>query len=140
MSERIDARRNDTHQPDDGGSPEYARIGGSRRMQYTDGGDPGAVWAETGRSVFDHRNVAVHRLFVRDFVAEHQDRFLDEMAGWIRDGAVKYREDIREGLDQSPTAFSAMLAGGNFGKTLVRVSEDPTASPGTRILERGFWR
>ena len=62
------------------------------------------------------------------------------MAGWIRDGAVKYREDIREGLEQSPTAFSAMLAGGNFGKTLVRVSVDPTASPGTRILERGLWR
>ncbi|MYF28036.1 MAG: NADP-dependent oxidoreductase [Gammaproteobacteria bacterium] len=95
----------------------------------TDGGDPGAVWAETGRSVFDRQKVAVHRLFVRDFVAEHQDRFLDEMAGWIRDGAVKYREDIREGLEQSPAAFSAMLAGGNFGKTLVSVSDDPTAAP-----------
>ena len=92
----------------------------------TDGRDTGTVWAETGRAVFDRQNVAVHRLFVRNFVAGHQDRFLDEMAGWIRDGRIKYREDIREGLDQAPAAFSAMLAGGNFGKTLVRVSDDPT--------------
>ena len=92
----------------------------------TDGRDANAVWAETGRSVFERRNVAVHRLFVRNFVADHQDRFLDEMAGWIRDGRITYREDIREGLNQAPAAFSAMLSGGNFGKTLVRVSEDPT--------------
>ncbi|MCE2460204.1 MAG: NADP-dependent oxidoreductase [Pseudomonadales bacterium] len=92
----------------------------------TDGRDTGTVWAETGRPVFDRQNVAVHRLFVRNFVASHQDRFLGEMAGWIRDGRIKYREDIREGLDQAPAAFSAMLAGGNFGKTLVRVSDDPT--------------
>ena len=52
------------------------------------------------------------------------------MADWISDGKVKYREDIWEGLDQAPAAFSAMLAGRNFGKTLVRVSEDPTR-PGT---------
>ena len=92
----------------------------------TDGRDTGTVWAETGRPVFDRQNVAVHRLFVRNFVASHQDRFLGEMAGWIQDGRIKYREDIREGLDQAPAAFSAMLAGGNFGKTLVRVSDDPT--------------
>ncbi len=92
----------------------------------TDDRDAGAVWAETGKRVFDRQNVAVHRLFVRNFVAEHQDRFLSEMAEWIRDRKVKYREDIWEGLDQAPRAFGAMLAGGNFGKTLVRVGEDPT--------------
>ena len=92
----------------------------------TDGRDANALWAETGRPVFERRNVAVHQLFVRNFVAAHQTRFLDEMAGWIRDGRIKYREDIREGLDQAPAAFSAMLAGGNFGKTLVRVGDDPT--------------
>lgn len=90
----------------------------------TDGRDPGAVWAETGRAVFNRQNVAVHRLFVRNFVAEHQDRFLHEMAGWLRDGRMTYREDIWNGLEQAPVAFSAMLSGGNFGKTLVRVSND----------------
>ena len=94
----------------------------------TDGRDAHAVWAETGRAVFSRQNVAVHRLFVRNYVAEYQQRFLREMADWIRDGKVKYREDVWEGLDQAPAAFGAMLAGRNFGKTLVRVSEDPTLS------------
>ena len=92
----------------------------------TDGRDAGATWLETGKPVFDRQHVAVNRLFVGNFVAEHQDRFLGEMAGWIRDGLVKYREDIWEGLDQAPTAFRAMLAGHNFGKTLVRAGNDPT--------------
>ena len=96
----------------------------------TDGRDAHAVWAETGKAVFSGKNVSVHRLHVRDYVAEHQERFLREMADWISDARVKYREDIWEGLDQAPAAFSAMLAGRNFGKTLVRVSKD-TTRPGT---------
>ena len=92
----------------------------------TDGRDASAIWAATGKPVFDRQKIAVHRLFVRNFVADHQDRFLNEMADWIRDGRVTYREDIREGLDQAPGAFSDMLGGANFGKTLVRVGEDPT--------------
>ena len=92
----------------------------------TDGRDAHAAWAETGSDVFSRNSVTVHRLLVRHYVAEHQERFLGEMADWIRDGKVKYREDIWEGLDRAPEAFSAMLAGRNFGKTLVRVSEDPT--------------
>ena len=92
----------------------------------TDGGDAHAVWSETGRAVFSRNRVEVHRLLVRNYVAEHQERFLGEMADWIRDGRVRYREDIWAGLDRAPEAFGAMLAGGNFGKTLVQVSADPT--------------
>ena len=92
-----------------------------------DGRDAGQVWAATGKPFFDRQQVAVHRLFVRDFVAAHQDRFLREMAAWMADGRIKYREDVWDGLEQAPTAFAAMLAGRNFGKTLVRVADDPTA-------------
>ena len=96
----------------------------------TDGRDAHAVWSETGRAAFSRNGVEVHRLLVRNYVAEHQERFLGEMADWIRDGRVKYREDIWQGLDRAPEAFGAMLAGRNFGKTLVQVSEDPTLPDG----------
>ena len=92
----------------------------------TDGRDPGEVWRATGAEVFERRGVQVHPLHVRNFVESHQAEFLDEMAGWIRDGLVTYREDVWDGLERAPEAFSAMLKGGNFGKTLVRVSEGPT--------------
>ena len=72
-------------------------------------------------------NVTVHGLFVGNYVPTHQTEFLDEMAGWIQDGLVKYREDVWRGLEQTPAAFSALLSGGNFGKTLVQVGDDPTA-------------
>ena len=38
---------------------------------------------------------------------------------------LKYREDIVVGLDNAPEAFIGLLQGKNFGKLLVRVSEDP---------------
>ncbi len=72
------------------------------------------------------RDVVVHDLFVGDFVADHQDRFLSDMGAWVAAGEVTYREDIRQGFECVPTAFGEMMRGGNFGKTLVQVSDDPT--------------
>jgi NADPH-dependent curcumin reductase CurA len=92
----------------------------------TDGRDAREVWRELGARTFESHAVSVHDLWVRNFVEDHQDVFLSRMAEWLRDGRVKYREDIWPGLEQAPRAFRAMLEGGNFGKTLVAVADDPT--------------
>ena len=52
--------------------------------------------------------------------------FLAEMAPLVKSGAVKYREDIRQGLETVPACFAEMLRGDNFGKMLVQVGADPT--------------
>lgn len=83
-------------------------------------------WRETGAAVFDRQNVTAHKLFVGNFVEDYQDQFLADMSGWVKDGLVKYKEDIWQGLENAPAAFSAILSGGNFGKTIVQVGEDPT--------------
>jgi NADPH-dependent curcumin reductase CurA len=44
------------------------------------------------------------------------------MAQWIQEGELAYREDIVEGLENTPKAFIRMLKGENKGKQLVRVS------------------
>jgi len=88
--------------------------------------DGKAALLRRGKSVFLQRDVKVHDLFVGDFVADHQARFLREMAAWAATGKVKYREDIRHGIETVPTAFAEMMRGGNFGKILVQVGEDPT--------------
>lgn len=88
------------------------------------GGDIIQNWKEAGAQVFQERHVQVHPLFVGDYVASHQEGFLAEMAGWLRDGHVQYREDVWEGLKSAPRAFQAMLSGRTFGKTLVRVSDE----------------
>ncbi len=94
----------------------------------TDGRDAGEVWRELGAEVFRRQDVQVHALAVRNFVADWQDRFLEEMASWMADGLVKYREDIRPGLENAPAAFADMLSGGNFGKTLMQVSESASVT------------
>lgn len=99
----------------------------------TDGRDPGEAWMATGKPFFERMDVAVHRLFVGNYVTDHQDRFLGKMAGWLKDRRVKYREDVWVGLDQAPAAFRAMLQGGNFGKTLVRIAADPAMPESTGV-------
>jgi NADPH-dependent curcumin reductase CurA len=91
---------------------------------YGDAPDANAGEAEARRATA--RGVAVRNLFVGDFVAGHQDECLREMSAWMAAGKVRYLEDIREGLETVPAAFAEMLRGGNFGKMLVRIADDPT--------------
>jgi NADPH-dependent curcumin reductase len=48
--------------------------------------------------------------------------FLERATGWVRDGSLRYKEDIVDGLENAPDAFIGMLDGRNFGKLLIRVS------------------
>jgi hypothetical protein len=91
-----------------------------------DGTDARAALMRRGEDLFKARGVSVRDLFVGDFVADHQDAFLRQMAAWVGSGEVKYREDVRQGLETVPACFAEMLRGDNFGKMLVQVGEDPT--------------
>jgi len=67
------------------------------------------------------------RGFIQDeFVPTHQDAFLRDMSGWVRDGVVRYQEDVVDGLEKAPEAFRGLLRGAYLGKLLVRVGDDPT--------------
>ena len=57
------------------------------------------------------------------FASRHGD-FLRDMSGWVREGKVKHKEFVTEGLDSAPAAFMGLLKGANFGKQLVRVGPD----------------
>ena len=74
------------------------------------------------------RQTLTRRLTIRGFIVRDfsPGDFLAEVGGWIRDGRLRYREDIREGLESAPAAFIGLLEGANFGKLLVRVAPDPT--------------
>jgi NADPH-dependent curcumin reductase CurA len=48
--------------------------------------------------------------------------FLAPMSEWVRQGKIRYREDVVEGLENAPQAFIGMLHGSNFGKLVVRVA------------------
>ena len=71
--------------------------------------------------------VVTKRLRVEGFiVSDHYDRYADflaEMGGWVRDGAVRYRETVVEGIEQAPAALIGLLRGDNTGKMLVKVGD-----------------
>jgi NADPH-dependent curcumin reductase CurA len=66
------------------------------------------------------------RLLVRGFIvsdfAARQGDFLRDAGAWLRDGKLKYREDIVDGLEKAPQAFLGLLEGRNFGKLVVKVA------------------
>jgi NADPH-dependent curcumin reductase CurA len=72
-------------------------------------------------------NVVGNRVHMQGFiVSDHMDRlseFHAEMGGWLKDGSVKYREDITEGIANAPAAFVGMLKGENFGKAVVEIAK-----------------
>jgi NADPH-dependent curcumin reductase len=90
------------------------------------GADSRAALMRRGEPTFKARGVTVKNLQVRDFAVDHHDEMLAYVAPLVAAGKIKYREDIRQGLETIPTAFAEMLRGDNFGKTLVQVSPDPT--------------
>ncbi|HEY5072899.1 MAG TPA: NADP-dependent oxidoreductase [Caulobacteraceae bacterium] len=58
-------------------------------------------------------------------VSSHFDQlpaFQKEMAGWIKEGKVKWKETVEEGIQNAPTAFLKLFKGENLGKMLVRLS------------------
>jgi NADPH-dependent curcumin reductase CurA len=74
----------------------------------------------------------VNRATIRGMVViDHTDRypeFLHDVSQWLRDGAIRYREDVVQGLENAPRAFIGLLRGENIGKRIVQVGADPTRS------------
>jgi NADPH-dependent curcumin reductase CurA len=69
------------------------------------------------------KSLTLRGFIQREFVDQRPD-FYRQMAAWIADGRVRYREDIVDGLAKAPEAFIGMLQGHNFGKLVVRVSPE----------------
>jgi NADPH-dependent curcumin reductase len=73
------------------------------------------------------RGAVTKRLRVQGFIifADYIDRyseFAEQLGQWVRQGKIRFLEDIVEGIEQAPQAFIGLLEGKNFGKLIVRVN------------------
>jgi NADPH-dependent curcumin reductase CurA len=70
------------------------------------------------------------RLRIQGFiVSDHaalRPEYLALAAPLVTSGGLKYREDIVDGIDNTPSAFIGLLQGRNFGKLIVKLGDDPT--------------
>ena len=72
------------------------------------------------------RSLTVRGFIQDEFVPTHHKQFRSDMAGWVRSGQVRYREDVVAGLESAPEAFRGLLRGANFGKLLIQVGPEPS--------------
>jgi len=84
-------------------------------------------------SAVDHpthiiKRLAAHEPESRFFVVtEWMERWPDatrQLGQWVKEGHLRYRESIGEGLERAPEYFRGLLKGRNFGKQLVKVAEE----------------
>ena len=66
------------------------------------------------------RRIKLQGFIVSDYAATYSE-FVQEMAGWISSGSIKYEETVMTGIEKAPEAFLALFSGGNTGKMLVKL-------------------
>ena len=66
------------------------------------------------------KRLRIQGLLVFDW-ADQYDPALKELAQWMTSGQIKYREDIVEGIENTPEAFMGLLRGDHIGKRLVKI-------------------
>lgn len=59
--------------------------------------------------------------FIYDFEPQFAEAKKD-MIQWIKEGKLKYQEDILEGLEKMPEALNRLFEGKNIGKQLVKIN------------------
>ncbi len=73
-----------------------------------------------------NRQLLVKRARMEGFLVwdwRHQTQeFRRDVSQWLREGRLKYKEDVADGIAAAPRAFMGMLMGENRGKQLVRVA------------------
>lgn len=75
--------------------------------------------------------ILAKRLLVQGFIisdhyiedgVDNREQWFADLARWVDEGRIYYREDITPGLENAPATFIGMLNGANFGKTMIQVS------------------
>lgn len=71
--------------------------------------------------------ILMRRLMIRGFiVTDFAARFAESgsaLAGWMLEGRLKTRQDIRPGLENAVASVRELYTGGNFGKLLIEVAK-----------------
>ena len=74
------------------------------------------------------RHLLVKRARMQGFVvldyANRYDEARTKLAEWVRQGKIRYREDILNGIEHAPGAIAGVYRGENLGKRLIRIAPD----------------
>ena len=78
---------------------------------------------------FNFTNILMKRARVEGFIIidylDRMEEFTAQMAQWLMTGQIRDRVDITDGLENAVDALGKLFTGGNTGKLLIQVSEEP---------------
>jgi len=75
----------------------------------------------------NYLNLTVQRARMEGFIVlDYARRFpeaIDALAGWLREGRLRQKEDVALGLENAPKTLLRLFAGQNFGKQLLKIAD-----------------
>ena len=88
----------------------------------------GTDWSPALMRAILVKRITMQGFIITDHYGNRFAEFGESMQAWLREGRIKYREDVVAGLENAPQAFLGLLEGRNFGKLVVHVDVAPKAS------------
>jgi NADPH-dependent curcumin reductase len=84
-----------------------------------------ASWDPWNEGPRPERHLLVKRAIMQgflttDFAARYEEA-IAALASWIREGKLKYREDILQGIEAAPASIAMLYAGENRGKLIIKL-------------------
>ncbi len=84
-----------------------------------------ASWSPWNDGPRPERHLLVKRATMRGFLttdfSERYEEAIKHLAGWIRTGQLKYREQILNGIEAAPGSIAQLYSGKNSGKLIIKL-------------------
>jgi NADPH-dependent curcumin reductase len=84
------------------------------------------------------RHLLVRRARMEGFLySDYTDRFAEarrDIARWVREGLIRYREEVLEGIEQAPGSILGLYRGENLGKRLIKIAAADFLTEASQIL------
>ena len=70
------------------------------------------------------RRVFFKGFIVVDYMPQWDVAFRD-LGQWLKEGKIKYNQEIIEGLENAPKAILKLFNSAKMGKLIIKISEEP---------------
>lgn len=84
-----------------------------------------ASWDPWNEGPRPERHLLVKRAIMQGFLttdfAPRYEEAIAALAGWIREGKLRFREDMQQGIEAAPASIAMLYAGENRGKLVIRL-------------------
>lgn len=69
------------------------------------------------------KRIKMQGFIIFDDYAHRYNEFATQMADWLAQGKIQYKEPVVEGFENAPQAFMGLLKGENFGKLVIKTNQ-----------------